>query len=322
MSLTTRCPSCHTLFRVVQDQLRISEGWVRCGQCSEIFDAATALVDADVEQPVSAEPPLEAQGFFSPEQESVDHVEIPLDGPADLPARVAPLSLEFGALDAPPEAVVVTPGAEPLTEETGTNEVAKPVQGQEPAQQAVVGYEPEQVMAPARPSFLREMPKPSPWHRGWVRVLLSMVTVTLLAALGGQVAVQERDRVAAMFPEARPVLSWMCEQAGCVVGALRRIESVVVEGSSFNKTRGDNYRLSLVLKNTSALDIALPALELTLTDSQDQAVMRRVLLPSDLGASTVLLKGGGEWSGNIALAVKPSSGADRFSGYRVLAFYP
>jgi Protein of unknown function (DUF3426) len=118
------------------------------------------------------------------------------------------------------------------------------------------------------------------------------------------------------------VLSWLCEQAGCVVGALRRIEAVVIEGSSFNKTRGDNYRLSLVLKNTSALDIALPALELTLTDSQDQAVMRRVLLPSDLGAANALLKGGGEWSGNIALAVRLSGGADRFSGYRVLAFYP
>ena len=27
------------MFKVVPDQLRISEGWVRCGQCAEIFDA-------------------------------------------------------------------------------------------------------------------------------------------------------------------------------------------------------------------------------------------------------------------------------------------
>ena len=39
MSLTTSCPSCGTTFRVVQDQLKISEGWVRCGHCSEVFDA-------------------------------------------------------------------------------------------------------------------------------------------------------------------------------------------------------------------------------------------------------------------------------------------
>ena len=29
VSLVTRCPACATLFKVVPDQLRISEGWVR-----------------------------------------------------------------------------------------------------------------------------------------------------------------------------------------------------------------------------------------------------------------------------------------------------
>ncbi|HOF31808.1 MAG TPA: zinc-ribbon domain-containing protein, partial [Burkholderiaceae bacterium] len=43
MSLITRCPACGTMFRVVPDQLRISEGWVRCGQCAEVFDAARNL---------------------------------------------------------------------------------------------------------------------------------------------------------------------------------------------------------------------------------------------------------------------------------------
>ena len=45
MSLATRCPACHTVFRVVQDQLRVSEGWVRCGQCQEVFNALETLFD-------------------------------------------------------------------------------------------------------------------------------------------------------------------------------------------------------------------------------------------------------------------------------------
>ncbi|HSV44521.1 MAG TPA: zinc-ribbon domain-containing protein, partial [Ramlibacter sp.] len=45
MSLITCCPACQTMFRVVPDQLRISEGWVRCGHCSEVFDAAAHLQD-------------------------------------------------------------------------------------------------------------------------------------------------------------------------------------------------------------------------------------------------------------------------------------
>ncbi|MEZ5707015.1 MAG: zinc-ribbon domain-containing protein [Burkholderiaceae bacterium] len=35
MSFTTRCPACGTMFRVVPDQLKISDGWVR-GHCSDV----------------------------------------------------------------------------------------------------------------------------------------------------------------------------------------------------------------------------------------------------------------------------------------------
>ena len=45
MSLATRCTSCGTVFRVVQDQLKVSEGWVRCGRCNEVFNALEGLFD-------------------------------------------------------------------------------------------------------------------------------------------------------------------------------------------------------------------------------------------------------------------------------------
>ncbi|MDQ6627405.1 MAG: zinc-ribbon domain-containing protein [Pseudomonadota bacterium] len=45
MSLATRCSSCGTAFRVVQDQLKISEGWVRCGRCDAVFNALEGLFD-------------------------------------------------------------------------------------------------------------------------------------------------------------------------------------------------------------------------------------------------------------------------------------
>lgn len=52
MSLATRCPSCGTVFRVVRDQLRVSEGWVRCGRCDAVFDASQQLLDIDRGVPV------------------------------------------------------------------------------------------------------------------------------------------------------------------------------------------------------------------------------------------------------------------------------
>lgn len=48
MSLLTRCPACTTLYKVVPDQLRISQGWVKCGQCGEIFDASQHLMEVSL----------------------------------------------------------------------------------------------------------------------------------------------------------------------------------------------------------------------------------------------------------------------------------
>lgn len=51
MSLATRCTACGTIFRVVQDQLKVSEGWVRCGRCEEVFNALESLFDLEREAP-------------------------------------------------------------------------------------------------------------------------------------------------------------------------------------------------------------------------------------------------------------------------------
>ena len=51
MSLATRCTACGTIFRVVQDQLKVSEGWVRCGRCEEVFNALEGLFDLEREAP-------------------------------------------------------------------------------------------------------------------------------------------------------------------------------------------------------------------------------------------------------------------------------
>lgn len=43
--LATRCPHCHTIFRVVADQLKLRDGLVRCGNCREVFDGRAHLCD-------------------------------------------------------------------------------------------------------------------------------------------------------------------------------------------------------------------------------------------------------------------------------------
>lgn len=46
----TQCPSCHTVFRVLQKQLEIAHGKVRCSHCQSIFNALANLKKQDSEQ--------------------------------------------------------------------------------------------------------------------------------------------------------------------------------------------------------------------------------------------------------------------------------
>ena len=92
------------------------------------------------------------------------------------------------------------------------------------------------------------------------------------------------------------------------------------DSSSFSKLRGDGYRLMFTLKNTAGFEVAMPAMELTLTDIQDQPVIRRVLQPQEFGGNTVSLGVLSEWQAQLTLSA--SGGGQRIAGYRLLAFYP
>jgi predicted Zn finger-like uncharacterized protein len=98
MSLITSCPACGTMFRVVPDQLKISEGWVRCGHCSEVFDATANLSD----ESVLVEPEY-AQGATRPAEMPTRPAEMPTrpaemsTRPAEMPTR--PAEIDDAAAD-------------------------------------------------------------------------------------------------------------------------------------------------------------------------------------------------------------------------------
>jgi predicted Zn finger-like uncharacterized protein len=338
MNLITRCPACQTSFRVVPDQLRISEGWVRCGRCQQIFDANAALVnDASIVSPKEDSPAQPASGPESLEPADAAEPSDPADpidptlGP-DLPIASASaqsaesdLSLGFGAID---EAVPVSSDVLIPTVLTTEDVIDLPLQlpasidsQADPVVVPVpVSFETPVAASRQEVSFLRQLRQPSLWQRTPVLVGLAVLAVGLTLMLAVQGAVHERDRIAAMFPQVKPALAWICQQMGCTVSALRQIEAVVIDSSSLNKLRADTFRLALVLRNTSTLEIAMPSIELTLTDSQDQPVLRRVLLANEFSPVNKL-DASSDWTGGVAISVRGNE-AERFAGYKVLAFYP
>jgi len=335
MSLITRCPACNTLFKVVPDQLRVSDGWVRCGQCDEVFDA-NAHLHAEA---VAVQPEPEKQAAYDwgsivdspsataatsepdPQYASEPQPEIPADS-EPLPEVETIAEDPFLALS-PQELGGTSPVAVAAEEVHAL--VVEPSAMEEPAPRYVQSANPvvASVDEAAAISFMHGKPKKALARSSRTAgVLVAVGCVVLVGALVLQWLLHDRDRIAAAGGGARHAMQAICDVLRCRIAPLRQLESVVIDSSSFAKVRADVYRLGFTLKNTAPIALAVPSLELTMTDMQDQPLIRRVLSPAELESKSGSIPAGAEWTVSVPVAVKLPSGTERISGYRLLAFYP
>ena len=337
MSLVTRCPACQTLFRVVSDQLRISDGWVRCGQCNEIFDASSHLQSAPLIDSAAFQATPQSEVVPTSDNQTIGSAETVVE---EVPPNqdVEPVNHSVKSIETEGAPLGVQSVAPPLdrsdedvpplrAQSRGDDEdLRAPLVTQDVEQSApallVPSQSEEQPAVAAVVSFMRRADQPSPWHRRGVRVSLALLGLVLGLGLIAQVVVHQRDRIAALQPASRPMLLALCGVLGCEVRPLMQIESIMIDNSSFTKIRGEAYRLNFALRNAASTVLALPALELTLTDTQDRAILRRVFLPAELGASATQFAAGEEWAASLAVNLHVNGSADRIAGYRLLAFYP
>ena len=164
-----------------------------------------------------------------------------------------------------------------------------------------------------------EVPAAKRWARLGARVALGMATLVLTLGLLAQAAVQWREPLLAWSPRALPGLQALCAPFKCTLAAPRGIADLVIDASGFRHLQDDRYELSLALQNRAKTPLAMPALELTLTDAKDQAQVRRVLQPADLGAPAELPPGE-RWEATVPLVLTAPEVS--VASYRLLAFYP
>jgi hypothetical protein len=170
-------------------------------------------------------------------------------------------------------------------------------------------------------SFMRQAKRDAFWRQTWVRLILSFLALCLAAVLLGQIAVHERDRIAAMKPELRPLLEQLCEPLACQVHLLKEIQSVQIDSSALTDLKNGAYRFEVTLVNTAAYPVALPAVELGITDTNGLVVASKVILPNDWPESPVQLSPRTEQALQIHMTLdKPQEWP--MSGYRALVFYP
>lgn len=241
----THCPQCETAFKVSPQQLELAKGWVRCGRCAHVFEAALHFETP----PDIPAPPLPSA-----------------DAPALFRAAMAP-AIAANEVKLPPSSLKNTESADDVN-----------------------------------PSL------PLRWMVG---------AGVLVLALLLQFVVAQRNWLGAEEPALRPVLSTLC---ACEVTWPREPEAVLIESSSFTENPQGGYTVQLRLKNTQHHPVAMPALELSLTDLQDQILVRRVFSAEELsGKDHVQALRDVRSTLNFDLDDKVSK---RITGFRAIVFYP
>lgn len=406
MALVTRCPKCGTMFRVVPDQLRVSAGWVRCGHCQEVFDAAQRMLPRGSElaaleekqarepreagkareeretreregavtssasllqrregepQPAAATPKGGAASAAQPPLPSLPPLPSPNEpppappdeqpneplppAPAEKPSQSAPRRAPgapntafMAELDAARAAVVIgepaAPPPAPADVKVGSSGDAPPPASAATSQGSGGGSKPphepvdlflselgedldDDGEAPLFVQRARRRQPASPHMRVLLWCALAALTLTLVL----QVLISERNWLAARQPALAPALRGLCSVFNCRVGPYQHIDAIVIDNSGFSRAEDGSFLFHYTLRNHAGLPVATPALELTLTDAQERALVRRVISVQELGAPASIAARG-EYSGARSITLGSAANPSAVTGYKLLAFYP
>ncbi len=282
----TRCPGCKTIFRVTAQQLSLRAGQVRCGHCQTVFDGVSAMVS------LAPQP--------DPEPDYYD----PAKGPPTVTLRSAQA---LRPVQDEPEAPAPDEAADDADD-----------QAEHDAELAEAKADPDLSYA-SRFSWQekKERRRVPAWLYGLAIPLLVLV-------LAGQALLHFRDAIAAHWPTTKPALIRLCAVAGCEVKPMADIAALSIEASDLQADPAHKglLILSTTIRNRAPFPMAYPYVELTLSDAQDQVVVRRAFGPQEYISGAADPRSG--IPGNTELAVKlfVDASATSQAGYQVYLFYP
>lgn len=156
------------------------------------------------------------------------------------------------------------------------------------------------------------------------RVLYAAGIPILALLLVGQAVFHFRDALAAHWPQTRPVLERMCAATGCAVRPLRDVSALSIDASDLQADPAHKglLILSATIRNRAPYALAYPHLELTLTDSADQVVVRRAMAPNEYAGGTADIGHGIAANGEAVVRLFIDASATTQAGYRLYLFYP
>lgn len=155
-------------------------------------------------------------------------------------------------------------------------------------------------------------------------VLWTVLALMLAMFLVVQATFAFRTEMTVLLPQSRSYYLRLCESLGCRIDLPKLTNYLHIEASDLkavDASHPNEIQLLLSVRNRAPVELAYPAFELTLTNSLEEAVVRRVFLPAEYLPSTAQsegLKAGTE----LPIQLYLDTGTLRAAGYRLYLFYP
>lgn len=333
---TTLCPHCDTRFKIAEEQLESHHGMVRCGHCLQIFNARPSFVP---EQP---SPQLELP---MPDEPVAPAEELPADEPHA--AEAGQTVEEIGAAEeaVSVEETILTEAIAPADEATAA-ETEPPKTPNDDLldfnQPAAAAVEPDSEAPPAAPHAADEptaqpmtlaeqvaivhdedkgdRPSP-PKYRRWPWAVAAFLLLLVLLA---QATYFFRVELAARLPGLKPALTGYCQLLRCSVPLPQKTSLMSIESSDLeaDPAHENQIALNVLLRNRAPYAQAFPNLELTLSDTQDKALARRIFKPKDYLPPLENEKTGLLPNHELSVKLYLNTADLRPIGYRLVLFYP
>lgn len=156
-------------------------------------------------------------------------------------------------------------------------------------------------------------------HWSWV-----VVTLILLILLLAQATYFLRVELAAHLPGIKSTLTSYCKLLNCNIPLPQKIDQLSIESSDLesNPKQASVIALNAILRNRAPYAQTYPHLELTLTNSMDEVLARRIFPPAEYLKPNEDEKQGLMPNHEVGIKLHLDTADLRPTGYRLFLFYP
>lgn len=297
MPLVTSCPECNTQFVVKKEQLKAYDGQVRCGTCQHVFNAKTYLIKqtrAKKAAPTKVEAVLSEISLAPDTQpETTEHIEV-----------TVPVHLQDQSFEETTATTLANDDAVATTQVESNQD----------------NYQ--------TPSFLNDLTADEPLDKGWRRKPFSWtafaLSLVLLLLLLVQSAYFLRTEIAALYPQTKPLLTQACHVMKCTVPLPEQIDLLTIDDSDMQEhlTYQNVLVFSSTLINHANFAQAYPNIELTLTNTEDEPVLRRTFKAAEYLQSPTSAALGIAAKEEMRIKLQLNTSDVAVAGYRVSLNYP